>query len=487
MKKATLTTLALAALLSACGTLPADGGRATLTTEWPDRFAQGAGLQPSADARDTGWQALGDPVLAALMTQGLQSNLDLQQAAARVQRSRALAAGAAAQRGPSGALTLGASARQASATEMPGVDDAGRRSDVVNAGAGIGWELDLFGRLATQADAAQRRAQAANADAEAMRLAVSAEIAQAWFALGGARAQLRLAQQVAENRRQVLDVVQRRVAAGYSSRLDETRAAADLADAQSDLPQHEAAIVVATHRLAVLLGRSPTGYEAPASAEATPRPLKLHLPAPAQWASQRPDLQAAEARLQAQALDVEAIRAEFLPRVSITGALGWIAGTLSGLGAAGSAAWFVAPSVSLPVFDHARIDARLAAARAGEREALLAYRQAVLRATEEVESSLAMVRHGQTRLVALQARAGQATQAERLARDRFVAGSIDLSDMLETQRTARQAEQVLAAALTQQQQQVVTLQRALGARPSAVAEVAGVQAGARVVVAQDGR
>lgn len=485
MRKTTLTTLALASLLAACGTLPAGGERAALQTAWPERFAQGAGLAVPGEARDTGWQALGDPLLADLVMQGLQSNLDLQQAAERVQRSRALAAGATAQRGPSGALTLGARAQQASATEMPGVGGEARRSDIVTAGAGIGWELDLFGRLANQADAAQRRAQAASADAEAMRLAVGAEIAQAWFALGGARAQLRLAQQVADNRLQVLDVVQRRVAAGYSSRLDETRAAADLADAQSDLPQHEAAIVVATHRLAVLLGRSPTGFVAPASVETTPRPLNLHLPAPAQWASQRPDLQAAEARLQAQALDVEAIRAEFLPRVSITGALGWIAGTLSGLSAAGSAAWFVAPEVSLPIFDKARIDARLDAARAGEREALLAYRKAVLRATEEVESSLAVVRHGQTRLVALQDRAGQATQAERLARDRFVAGSIDLSDMLETQRTARQAEQVLTAALTQQRQQVVTLQRALGVRPLAQANEGTPVDGARRLAVVD--
>lgn len=464
MRKATMTALALASLLAACGTLPADGDRATARTDWPEAFAQGIGLAPAGDARADWWTALGDPVLDRLVAQGLQSNLDLQQAAGRVQRSRALAAGAAAQRWPGGEVALGARSQQASAAEMPGADRSARRSDSASATIGLGWELDLFGRLATLSDAAQARTRAVEADAEAMRLAVGAEIAQAWFSLNGAREQRRLAQQVGENRRTLLDLVQRRVAAGYSSRLDEARAAADLADAESELPRHEAAIAVAVHRLAVLLGASPTGFEAPLAVDTAPRPVGLRVPEPARWAAQRPDLQAAEARLRAQSLEVDAVRAEFLPRVSITGVLGWVAGSVSGLGAAGSAAWFVAPTVSLPVFDQARIAARLDAARAGEREALLAYRQTMLHATEEVESALASVRHGQVRLSALQARAGQATTAEQLARQRFVAGSLDLTDMLEVQRTAWQAEQALAAALTVQQQQVVTLQRALGAR-----------------------
>ncbi|HRI91037.1 MAG TPA: TolC family protein, partial [Accumulibacter sp.] len=143
---------------------------------------------------------------------------------------------------------------------------------------------------------------------------------------------------------------------------------------------------------------------------------------------------------------------------------GVVAGSVSGLGAAGAASWFVAPNVSLPVFDHARIDARLQATRAGEREALLAYRQRVLLATEEVESGLAQVRHGQQRLSALQERARQAVTAEDLARMRFAAGGTDLLELLDAQRSARQAEIGLSAAVTAQQQQVVALQRALGAR-----------------------
>lgn len=461
MIKTSLTAIALAALLAACGTATP---LQVTSAEVVPSFAQGQGLAPGHVAQPDWWAVFDDPVLDGLVRRGLEANLDLQQAAERVQRSRALAAGAQADRGPTGGAGLGARAQQLSRFEAPGASADDRRGESVSAGANLSWEVDLFGRLRHAARAANARAQAVQADAAAMRLAVGAEIAQAWFALNGMRTQAALARRVVDNRRATLDLVLRRVAAGYSAPLDEARARADLAAAEAELPALDAALAVSQHRLAVLLGAPPSSVEAPPPAEGAPRPVLLRLPEPAQWAAQRPDLQAAEARLRAVALDVESVRAEFMPRLSVAGVLGVVAGSVSGLGAAGAASWFVAPSVSLPVFDHARIDARLQAARAGEREALLAYRQRVLLATEEVESGLAQVRHGQHRISALQERARQAVAAEELARRRFAAGGTDLLELLDAQRAAQQAEIGLSAAVTLQQQQVVALQRALGAR-----------------------
>ena len=461
MIKTSLTAVALAALLAACGTAPP---RAAPTASLPPAFAQGQGIDAGSIAQPDWWTVFADPVLDGLIERGLEANLDLQQAAERVQHARALAAGAQADRGPGGSVGAGARAQQLSRFEAPGATRDERRSDSVSAAAGLSWEIDLFGRLRNSAQAADARAQAVEADATAMRLAVGAEIARAWFSLNGARAQLQLARRVVENRRATRELVLQRVAAGYASPLDEARARTELAAAEADLPAFEAALARSNHRLAVLLGVSPSGYEAPAAADRPPLPVALRLPEPAQWAAQRPDLRAAEARLQALALDVEAVRAEFLPRLSVTGVLGIVAGSVSGLGAAGAASWFVAPGVSVPVFDHARIDARLQAARAGEREALLAYRQRVLLATEEVESALAQTRQGQLRLAALQEQARQAVRAEQLARKRFEAGGTDLLELLDAQRSAQRAEIGLSVALTDQQQHVVALQRALGAR-----------------------
>ncbi len=461
MMKTSLTAVALVALLAACGTAP------TVTApmaDLPPAFAQGQGIDVGGVTQSDWWMVFDDPVLDALVQRGLEANLDLKQAAERVQGSRALAVGARADRMPSGGVGLGARAQQLSLFEAPGATSDERRIDSVSASAGLSWEIDLFGRLLHTAQAADARARAVESDAGAMRLAVGAEIAHAWFSLNGTRAQQQLARRVVENRRTTLDLVLRRVAAGFASPLDEARARAELAAAEADLPALDAALAVSTHRLAVLLGVSPSGYEAPAAADQAPLPVALRLPDPAQWAAQRPDLQAAEARLRALALDVEAVRAEFLPRLSVAGVLSVVAGSVSGLGAAGAASWFVAPSVSVPVFDHARIDARLQAGRAGEREALLAYRQRVLLATEEVESALAQMRQGQLRLASLQEQARQAVVAEQLARKRFEAGGTDLLELLDAQRSAQRAEIGMSVALTGQQQQVVGLQRALGAR-----------------------
>lgn len=460
-KTTSLGALALAALLAACGSVPP---AATAVPELPATFAQGTGLDAGGVPQPDWWTVFGDPVLDTLVQRGLAANLDLRQAAERVQLSRALVAGAQAERGPGGSAVLGARAQQLSLGERPGATRDERRSDSVSAGLGLSWEVDLFGRLRHQANAGAARAELAQADADALRLLVAAEIAQLWFGLNGTRQQAERLGRIVESRRTTLALVLRRVAAGHAAPLDEARARAELAAAEAERPAVDAALAAAGHRLAVLLGASPSGFEPPPAAAPAPQPVALRLPEPALWATQRPDLRAAEARLRALSLDVEAVRAEFLPKLSVAGVLGVVAGSVSGLGAAGAASWFAAPSVSLPVFDHARIDARLQAARAAEREALLAYRQRVLLATEEVESGLAQVRHGQDRLVALHEQARQALAAEALARKRFAAGGSDLLELLDAQRSAQQAEIGLTLAQAAQQQRVVALQRALGAR-----------------------
>lgn len=475
-----LTALAAAAWLAACSTLPAQPPG--VPPETPERFAQAQGIDAGQRAQPDWWTVFGDPALDALVAQGLAANLDLQQAAERVQRARALAAGRRAELGPSGGVAVGARTQQLADVEAPGLSRDARRTDTASATLGLSWELDLFGRLRHAAAAAQARSEAVDADAQALRLVVAGEIAQAWFALEGAREQARLTRSVIENRRATLSLVQRRVAVGHAAPLDDARARAELAAAEAELPSHEAAARVAQHRIAVLLGQSPSTFEPPLAAAAEARPVTLRLPAPAHWVQVRPDLRAAEARLHAQALDVEAVRAEWLPRLSVAGAIGTIAGSLGALGSGGSAAWFVAPTLSWPVLDAARIDARLAATRAEQREALLAYRQRLLLATEEVESSLAQVAEGQRRLAALQERSRHAATAERLARTRFEAGASDLLELLDAQRGAQQAALGLAAAHTAQRQQLVLLQRALGARflPEGEAGAAPATVAARV-------
>jgi multidrug efflux system outer membrane protein len=415
------------------------------------------------------WSVLGDGQLSALIERGLTANLDLAQAQARIGRSRALLAGARAEFGPAGSVGVQARAMQASENEAPGLGRAQRRSHDAGALLEFSWEVDLFGRQRSQAGAAAQRVQASEAQLEAVRLAVSSEIAHAWFALIGAREQLQLARTVAANREQTLGLVRTRVAAGFAQPLDEARAAAEHDAARSEIPAHEAAARVAIHRIAVLTGASPSGFELDAPDRHAATMIALRIPEAAQWLAQRPDIRQLESELRARALDVSAVRAEFYPRLTITGVLGFIAGSFTGLGGAGSLSWLGSPSLFAPLFDRPRIQARLDAASAGQKEILAAYEQRVLLAIEEVGNALARHDAGQRQLQALQRRAVHAGEAERLAAARYRAGATDLLELLDAQRSAQQAQRALAEALMVQRQHLVAVLKGLGGTTSAVA------------------
>lgn len=453
MPRFALSSLALAAALLSAPVLAQD----------PPVTAAAAAPATQAQEQAGWWLALGDPLLSTLIAQGLDSNLDLEQAQARIGRSRALLSGAQAAFAPTGSAGLQGRAAQASEAEAPGFTRAQRRSDTLGAALEFSWELDLFGRLDKQAGAAAQRLRATQAQLQGVRLAVSTEVAHAYFALAGAREQLTLARTVAANRERTLRLVTARAQGGIAAPIDDVRARADLEAALADIPLHEAAIRVASHRLAVLTGRSPAGFELATGATVQPSSVAIPIPEAGEWLARRPDVQEQEAQLRARALDVAAVRAEFYPRLTLRGVLGFVAGSAAALGTAGSVSWLSAPSLLAPLFDRPRIEARLAAARADQKEALAAYRQRLLLATEEVENALALYAAGQRQFQALQRRAQLAGQAERLATVRYEAGAADLLELLDAQRSAQQAQAALAAGLMEQRQRLVGVFKGIAA------------------------
>lgn len=409
------------------------------------------------------WQALGDPVLSSLIAQGLEANLDIEQARTRIERSQALLVGAKAESWPRGSVGLQGRASQASETEAPGLTRSERRAHSVAAALEFSWEVDLFGRLGNQAGAAGHRLQASEAQLRAVRLAVSAEIANAYFALVGAREQIELARTVASNREGTLRLVTLRAGGGLAAPIDAVRARADLEAALADLPGLEADARVASHRLAVLTGQAPSAFALPTATTVAPMAVPLPIPESEAWLAQRPDIQEFESELRARALDVKAVRAEFYPRLTFTGVLGFVAGSVSAIGSGGTLSWLSAPSLLAPLFDRPRIEARLSAVKADQKVALAAYRQRLLVATEEVENALARYAAGQQQFDHLQRRTQLASEAERLSRVRYEAGAADLLELLDAQRTAQQVNLALSVALTQQRQNLVTVFRGMAA------------------------
>lgn len=456
--------LALATSLGACATSPAPESSLSRASTVPDRFAESV---EQAQEHVDGWKAMGDPVLEDLIRQGLQGNLALAQAVERVEQARALVRGAAGQRWPSSSLNLSTPSQQLARAEAPALADADRRVDRALLQANVSWEVDLAGRLQHRLTAQRLRLDARHADAAAVRLSVAAEIANAWYALEGIRARIAINQSVLENRERAVRLVQARVTAGAASSIDEARARAELAQVRSELPHWQAAQRVQANRLAVLLGKVPSGYEPPLSHAAPIRIMSLRIPSVAQWVNQRPDLLAARHEWAAFSSDIKALEADLMPRVEITGVLGFVAGSLGGLGSGGSLAWALAPSISLPLFNRERLLAAADSSKSRGREAALSYRERLLTGLAEVESAMAEYRLGQQSLVELEQRQAHAQRAHRLAENRWRAGAVEMLEWLDAQRQAYQAALATADAVTLQRQRAVQLLKALGQQPEA--------------------
>jgi outer membrane protein TolC len=225
----------------------------------------------------------------------------------------------------------------------------------------------------------------------------------------------------------------------------------------------EGAIVRSMNAIAVLTGQAPGALHGRlATAAPLPAaPADLALDIPAEVLRRRPDVLAAEQRVQAAAARIEQADAQRLPSLSLGGSVGLNAVTLSALGT-GVGLASIAAGVSLPVFDAGRIEAQVRAQEAGLDEARSSHRAVVLAALQEVEAALVSLRAAREQLAGQQAAAESARRAARLAEFRYASGLIDFQAVLQTQRTLLGLEDAATVTATEVTAQHVRLYKALG-------------------------
>ncbi len=453
------------ALLTACASVGPD-------YYGPPPIDAGSGwtLAPASDAgiADLGrwWSALGDPTLDRLMATALAQNLDLRQAAARIDEARALRDRVAGGASPTVAVGTSVNRRRQSENgplpvgNIPGLDAT---QTIHDAGFDAAWELDLFGARRRALEGADARLQATEAEAQGVRMRIVAEVARTWFTAVGAGNELNTCQASLDTWRQTLELVRLRHAAGDASAADVETTYAQWAAANALLPDIQARQRAAVLALGVLLGAPPERELALLDAAATPAALRaLPVGARADLLRRRPDVLAAERRLAASSADIGVATAELFPKLSI--------GVGGGFQALDSGNWFdsassrfsILPLISWRVFDGGRVRAEIRAREAGQRQAALAYEQAVLAALGDAERTLGDYRGGLDTLE----RRGMALDAARTsyghAKARYAAGDIALIELLAAQRGLHEAETAAARAHTNAAVQLVALYKALG-------------------------
>lgn len=419
------------ALLSGCTS--ASRNAPPPAPELPAQWAEPVARQASATP-DGWWRRFGDPMLDRLIDDALRTNNDLAAAAIRVYRAQLQAGLADTNLTPN--VTLGATGN---ASRTLDTHQTRRTSGVT---ATLGYELDLWGKLAAQRDAARWELEATQADRDAARLALIGTTAALYWQLAYLNQQIAFGDANIAYAERTLKLVQSRHAAGATSGLDLAQAERNLTALRADQTQLIQQRTENRNALAILFGRPPQRQAAERDAlPDTPLP-EVAAGVPAELLGRRPDLRAAEFRLRESLANVDVTRTSFYPTFTLTGSVGTASTSLErvlqnpvatlGLG------------LALPFIQWNTMQLQIKVSKSQYEEAVVNFRQSLYRALGEVENALAA-------RVQLDAEADErgralalARRAETLAKARFAAGATGVQPWLDEQQRLRDAQSALA-------------------------------------------
>ena len=450
-----LSAIALAAFLAACTSLPPPNGSPATPiapTQWT--AGQATGQSPATDLTSW-WDRFSDAQLTALVGQALQHNTSVLSAQAALRQARAQTDVQQAGLRP----TLGASG---SAQRSQSGNNSG--SNRFQLGFDASWEPDVFNGQRSAIDASEADAQASAASLSNVQVSLAAEVAANYINLRGQQARLVIAQNNLRAQQETLQITRWRAQAGLASSLDVEQSITATEQTRAQLPALQASASQAMNALAVLSGQTPGALNAQLSAaSAIPQaPTMLALAFPAETLRQRPDVRAAELRINAALARVAVADAARYPSFNLGGSLGLSALTLGTLSNGASLVKSLLASVSVPLFDGGARAAQLRSQEAALEQTRAAYQAAVLTALQDVENALVALRGDSERLLRLESAATAAVNAELLARQRYQSGLIDFATLLTTQRTLLSAQDSVASAQASLSTDHVVLYKALG-------------------------
>ena len=477
-----LATPALALALGACSLVPHyEQPAAPVSATWP--ATTGAALEDGLAAAELPWQQfVHDVELRELIAMAIENNRDLRVAVQNIEQARAQYQIRRADQFP----TVGASGSATRSAPNPMAALGGPSvASTYTVGIGVsGWELDFFGRVAALKDAALANYLATEEARKAAQISLIAAVSSTWLQLKTDTELLALAERTLGTREQSLRLTKLRFDHGASSALDMRQAESLAANAQATRAQQQRLRAEDINLLTLLVGQPiPERLIPPVPPVATPEaPRDLSQPTPtvepaaelptftavpaglpSDLLLRRPDIRAAEQQLIAANANIGAARANFFPRISLTGNLGRVSADLDGLfGSGGSKAWSFGPSITLPIFDMGRNQAGLDAAYAGREIAVAQYEKAIQSAFREVADALAGRATLADQLAALQAQAAAERDRFRLADLRYRNGIATYLDLLDAQRSLFAIEQALAQVRLAQRANEVLLYKALG-------------------------
>jgi multidrug efflux system outer membrane protein len=392
------------------------------------------------------WQVFDDPVLQSLVREALANNLDLRAAAARVEEARARAGIAASYLYPEVNGVARYNVRQATTSQGDRLDqtDDDPTHQSGSYGFQLSWELDLFGRIRREREAAVALMLASEQARRGVLVTLVGDVASNYFLLRELDLQLDIARRTLRVNDETVTYFQNRLDGGVSNRLEVDRIRANRALTATAIPDIEQQIATVENGLSLLLGHAPAAVSrVPIDLRETPPPV-IPPGLPAALLERRPDVMRAEELLVAANADIGAAKARFFPVISLTGFLGGVSGDLTTFLGGEGAVWSGGAGLLQPVFQGGRLRRNLEVTQARFDAATAEYQKAALNGYREVANALVTIQklaevrgHAEEGVAALQ-------DASSLSRSRYDTGLANYVEILTADQELFQQELLLA-------------------------------------------
>ncbi len=414
---------------------------------------------PEADQLQQWWQVLEDPILSDLIKRAVDGNYDLKQATIRVREARIRRGISSANQFPTLDLTGSAVKNRTSASTGYGTEN-----DIYTAGFDALWELDIFGGVRRQVEVADANLAASQADLDAVRVSIAAEVALNYLDVRTYQTRLEVALANITAQQETFDLINSRFTAGLSNELEVQQAQYNLSITRAQIPTLRTGLEAAKNRLAILIGQPPGSlHERLRQSRAIPvPPTSVAVGVPAEVLRRRPDIRRAEKELAAQSARIGVATADLYPRFHLLGSIGQEVMDGDNFFDSDNRYYTVGPSISWRLFNAGAIRQNIEVQSVVFDQYLLAYETTVLTALEEVENALTRYVEEQFRRERLLEAVNAARKASDLAKDQYQAGLVDFSNVLEAQRSLLSYQDQLAQSDGSVTTNLIGLYKALG-------------------------
>ncbi len=447
-----------AALLSGCGSMMRTDYQAP-EVQVPTNWQQ---VHVAGDVSiDPWWLAFSDPSLNSYINKVLEENNDLEVATLTLKKAR-LQLGLAKD-------DLFPTFSSSTSAQVEKWLDSGESGDSYSTNLSVGYELDLWGKVSADIDAAKWAAMASKEDREATAQSLVATTASLYWQIGYLKQRLQLGQNNIDDAQQTLNLIQRQYELGAVDQLDVLEATSSLASLQAQQSEFEQSLLEANNAFAILFNQPPQDMSETIRMLSDGSVPSLNVGVPADLLIRRPDVKAAIYDVKSALANKDAADLDYLPELTLTGALGGSSEALKDL--LSNPVGTLGADITLPFLQWNEMKNNKAIADVEYKTAIVNYRQVLYTAFQDVENSLSAREKLMYQSARLQEQYDAASAAEKIYAARYQYGSTSIMDYLDAQENTRNAEASLLENRYNQFITQVTLYQSLGGTDIAPAEM----------------